>query len=83
MWDNSGAPGPGATSMFDSFVALALQTVFALSAAPATPAAVLCFVNGVEYTPAVDFTVVGTVATWLNTDFSLGAGDRVNFFYQV
>jgi hypothetical protein len=68
------------TPNIDKFTATPGQTVFNLSASPASPSKVLGFVNGQEADPGVDFTVVGNVATWLNTSFSLN-GDRVIFFY--
>ena len=45
------------------------------------PSRVQMYVNGVLYVYTTDFTVVGSTATWLDTDFVLLAGDTVTFIY--
>jgi hypothetical protein len=81
-----GQPGTGpggATFQVDPFTAAPLQTAFVLSAVPAVSADVLVWVNGVLYELGVDYTVVGTALTWLNTLFTLGAPDVVIAYYQT
>ena len=75
--------GVGVVLHTESFVAIALQTVFNLSFAPSVPSATLLFIDGVQYRYTVDFTIVGTVVTWLNTPFTLGLGNTVSIFYGV
>lgn len=79
---NAGGSGSG-TFALDTFAPTGGQTVFALSTAPATPALVLAFVNGVLYLEGVDFTVVGAVFTWGNVLFALGPPDRLEAYYEV
>lgn len=50
----------------DVQTATAGQTVFALSKSPSALMLVQVFVNGLRYTPAVDYTIVGTVLTFLS-----------------
>lgn len=61
----------------DEFIAIALQTVFTLSGTPADPETFELTVNGVQYDDVDDYTLVGNVITWLDTPFTLSAGDEV------
>lgn len=65
----------------DAFTATALQTVFAFSATPKDYTDVAFFVNGIRYRYTTDFTAAGANATWLDTDFTLAAGDIVMLDY--
>jgi hypothetical protein len=85
LGSNSPKPTPataGALFVLDKFVATNGQIIFNLSALPANPATVLLFVNGVDYTQGLDFTVLGMVVTWTDAEFTLGAGDIVQVFYE-
>jgi len=66
----------------DQFTAAALQTVFVTSFAYLAGGLSALFVNGVEYDIGVDYTLVGTTLTWLDTLFTLGVGDKVTIKYQ-
>lgn len=68
------------TPHLDKFTATPGQTVFALASAPVSPSTVLAFVNGKEAVNGDEFSVVGNVFTWLNTDYTLN-GDRVVVSY--
>jgi len=69
------------TEIFD--VSVDGQTVFTLAEEPVDPDDVTFVMNGAMYIKDVDFTVVGTTVTWLNTDFGLVTGDRVRVDYAV
>jgi hypothetical protein len=75
--------GVGVVLHTENFVAAALQTLFNLAFAPSVPSSTLLFVDGVQYRYGVDFTVVGTAVTWLDTPFTLGLGNTVSIFYGV
>jgi hypothetical protein len=77
-----GPPGPpGGAANVENYVAIANQALFPLGSAPATPALVLMYVNGVLYVYGTDYTVAGSTATWLNVPFVMNAGDTVTFVY--
>lgn len=61
------------------------QTVFTLTQTPTTmgSAALLLWVNGVRYDVTADFTLAGTVLTWLDTDFTLKTTDTLVAYYQA
>ena len=65
----------------DEFITTNGQTIFALSQTPLGLELVQTHVNGVLYDYPTDFIVVGQTATWLDTLFTLAAGDRVVFDY--
>lgn len=75
-----GLSGTG-SSHVENYTAINNQTVFPLATRPAMPSRVQMYVNGVLYVYTTDFTVVGSTATWLDTDFVLLAGDTVTFIY--
>ena len=60
------------------------DTVFALSIAfLGVGGLAILHVNGVTYAKDTDFTIVGTVLTWLNNLFTLDAGMAVTVFFQT
>ena len=61
----------------DEFTATNGQVTFILSSAPADNSSVTLYVNGVMYDDVDDYTVSGTTITWLNTPFSMDAGDEI------
>lgn len=65
----------------DYFTATAAQVNFTSSATPKDATDAALFVNGIRYKYTTDFTFVGTAVTWLNTDFTLAAGDIVTLEY--
>ena len=67
----------------DYFVALAGQTVFVLSQAPADPADVEMHVNGIMYEQADEWSILGQTVTWNDSAFVLGAGDEVEIRYAI
>jgi len=64
-------------------VAMEGQTEFTLVDTPVDPTDVTLVMNGQVYLGGVDYTVVGNVVTWLNTDFALNAGDRLRIDFDV
>jgi hypothetical protein len=77
-----GTGGGGANALQnEQFIPVDDQTVFNLASVPTS--AVIFTVNGVAYEDTVDFTVVGNVVTWLDTDFQIKAGDAVQVYYLV
>jgi hypothetical protein len=66
----------------DKIVATALQTSFALSQTPKTATEVAMFVNGIRYNYTTDYTIAGVTLTWLDTDFTMDAGDVVTLVYM-
>lgn len=66
----------------DKITATLNQTAFTLTTTPKTATEVALFVNGVRYNYTTDYTVAGTTATWLNTDFTMAAGDIVTLVYM-
>lgn len=77
-------PDPPAAAAFqtDDFTPTNGQTVFALSETPSAPENLRLTVNGALYLQTTDYTVIGTVLTWLNTSFALTTVDWVEAFYQ-
>lgn len=78
--------GGGLNVQRDDFVATDGQTDFVLSLTPAQPATALVFVNGVLQLFSVDYTFPSDPPghlNWLNTDFTLQAGDIVTAYYGV
>ncbi len=67
----------------NQFISGVGQTIFTLTHTPTSPGDVLCFINGGGQTNGTDYTIAGNTGTWLNTDFSLDAGDKVQFYYQI
>ena len=58
------------------------QTTFTLSQTPDTQGPFVLLVNSAAYAEGTDFTVVGTLVTWLDTDFTLQIGDHVVVVYR-
>lgn len=70
------------SSLFETqevFTATAGQTVFTLSSSPTQ--ILEFFVNGVNYIEGINFTVLGSNVTWLNTPFIMALGDTVEISY--
>ena len=65
----------------DLFIATASQTVFVLSETPVDSTDVKMSVNGHFERITEDYTVSGTTLTWLNNNFILEAGDRIEIHY--
>ena len=80
-WDDVGPPTQPQINQ-DTFIATALQTVFVLTKTYLTGGMALVTMNGVSYSKGTDFTIAGTTLTWLDTDFTLGAGDTVITTYE-
>jgi hypothetical protein len=59
------------------------QTVFALAFPAPQPSQVDMFINTVKYINGQDFTVSGSVLTWLNIPFSLDPIDEVEVVYFI
>jgi len=57
------------------------QTVFVLPEAPSDVTKLSLYVNGVRYSPTTDFTIGGTVLTWVNSTFSLKTSDCIELSY--
>jgi hypothetical protein len=76
------ALSPGQKWLEDTFTATAGQVSFILSQAPKDPVSVNLVVNGVDYEKPSDYVVSGTSLTWLNTLFTLEAGDRLLVRYK-
>ncbi len=67
----------------DTFTPTTGQVTFSLSTAPTDLDSLELDVNGVTYEGGgVDYTVSGVTITWLNTEFSMLAGDRVVVRYR-
>ena len=77
-----GSGGVSALTMTDTYTSSLLQTVFTLSHQPVIGGALTLVVNGVSYTNGVDFTVAGTILTWLNIDFVLDNTDVLDIEYN-
>lgn len=58
------------------------QTVFALTRAPYQSSLGRLEVNGNLQRYGVDYTIAGTVLTWISSDFSLSPLDTMQFFYR-
>lgn len=76
-----GAGPSGGTLTIDVIAATAGQTAFTTSLPPTSD--VGFEVNGVLYQEPADYTVAGSAVTWLNTDFALQVGDKVQLVYQA
>ena len=57
------------------------QTVFALSALPENINSSKLYINGARQQFGIDYTIAGTVLTWLNTSFTLRTSDVLEVFY--
>lgn len=79
----SGGGGTGLQLAHQSYTPTASQTLFSLAQAPAGQAIV--FLNGIEYTENVDFTVVGALLTWnaVATGIVLDPEDDFDIYYEV
>jgi len=64
------------------FVAGAGQTAFGLSASIGGTLFSQVFVNGIEYSETIDYTISGSTLTWLDTDFVLVAGFIVTVYFE-
>lgn len=85
-WSTIAGASPAVTTEYrDMFTATASQTLFettrALTAGEAADS--LLTVNGVVYPFGVDYIAVGNQATWLDSDFVMGAGFRVGIHYGM
>ena len=57
------------------------QTVFNLSMTPENVNLTQLMINGQKQTYGIDYTIAGTVLTWLNTSFRLATTDRMEIYY--
>jgi hypothetical protein len=73
------APAPTAE---DEFTATLAQTVFTLTQSAAAGGVVVLTINGQRFAEGTDFTISGTTLTWLDTPFTLEAGDAVVITYN-
>lgn len=77
-----GVPGgAGFEGVIDTFAPTSGQVTFILSQGPTDTGSFQLFVNGVEQSEGVDYTVSGTNLTWLNSCFVLEPGDTVRAYY--
>lgn len=77
-------PGPVMVQFIeDPFTATLGQTLFTLSTTHDTAGLNFVSVNGIVYEQGVDYLITATTVQWLNTDFSLVAGDEVLVKYQT
>jgi len=65
----------------EAFVPTTGQVNFTLAATPSVVDDTEAYVNNLRYTYGVDFTVVGTTFTWLNTEFTLDGSDELVVVY--
>jgi len=65
----------------DEFTATEGQTEFILSRIPISGNSVTMIINGVSYDDIADFTVAARIVTWLDTLFTMSAGDKVHIRY--
>ena len=82
--DAIGGGGPGGGDFFhvDKFpVTVFGQTVFPLSKVPTNVNKVVLIVSGIPQEYGVDYSVVGSVLTWLDNDFQLETSDWVQIIY--
>ena len=79
----AGEIGGLATRTVETFTPSPAQTVFNLAMVPTVPNDTQFFVNNVKYLLTTDFTVVGSVVTWLDTEFALDSADSVEIIYFV
>lgn len=80
--EEAAAASPGNAWNEDEFIATLGQITFILSQAPIDSVSLTVGVNGLKYDDTSDFTVSGTTVTWLNTLFSMDAGDQVIIRYK-
>ena len=57
------------------------QTVFALTALPENVNTSKLYINGARQKFGTDYTIAGTVLTWLNTNFTLKTSDVLEVYY--
>ena len=67
----------------ESFTATAGQTVYTISFTPMDRTSVQMFINGSKQRYGTDYVVVGTTATYIGTDYTIQAGDDVEFWYII
>jgi len=72
---------PGAAQVNETFVPANGQTIFNLANAPTNPSSVAVIVNTGKYLQGTNFTVAGSVVTWLDTPFALDTSDVVEIVY--
>lgn len=79
-----GLIGSGVAIVRQSFTPSASQTNFTLSIAPPTPSEAIITLNGIELEFSVDYTISGTLLTYLDGAIDLTSEDRlkVRFFIQ-
>jgi len=77
-----GGGGSGGSIQEDVFFPINGQTVFTLSQ-PYVGGFAVVFINGVEYVNTINFTIVGTTLTWLDTPFTLAVTDLLVADYAV
>lgn len=83
--DQTGGGGvPGTVDQREeTFTPTLGQTIFNLSATPATANDTSFFVNTVKYIYGISYTVSGNQVTWLNSPFTLDSLDVVEIIYFV
>lgn len=64
-----GASGPPITITYNP------TGIYALSNPPIDPSKVMVFINGVKQRYAIDYTIVGTVLTWVSPNLALSNTD--------
>lgn len=78
---------PGGGTLFEEYVqnttSSLFQTAFTLDLPPVDPNDVIMYINGYAYDLNLDYTVSGTLVTWLNSGFTLEQGDDVKFTYSI
>lgn len=77
----TGGGGGGSLTPHQETLAVTAGQPAALSTTPASAAAVLLGVNGVEAEQGVDYTISGTSLTWISGDYSLDGSDVVVAYY--
>lgn len=79
---NGSSSSGGGYTQVDYFTPSNLQTVFNISSAIDIGNNPLLMVNGQEQRRNFDYTVLGTVLTWLNNSFTLANTDKLDFYYN-
>lgn len=82
-WSQIAGSGGGVNRIEQTFTPTLGQTIFNLISTPVNPNDVDVYVNTVKYRYGFDYTVAGSLVTWLNTQFSLDTQDTVEIFYFV
>lgn len=77
-----GAVAPAPTKEDEITVALNGDTVFALTSSFLPNGLIILTINGQRFAQGTHFTVSGTVLTWLDTPFTLKAGDLIVVAYN-